>query len=100
MTDIEESLARGLADSAAGRVVDLGSFTPYTIEDTAVYDRVSANTLEPGDQIIIDGDRVRLITVDSDREDIDEVFVTFENFDGEAEDAPLYADDEFDLWAL
>lgn len=68
--------------------------------DAEIYDHVTADSLEVGDQTIIDGDMVVILTVDKDREDIDEVYVTFENLTGDAEDAPLYADDVFPLWSL
>ncbi len=67
----------------------------YTIDGT-----LSADTLEVGDQIIIEGDLCIIRKVDSDREDIDEVYVWVENLSGGDEEFALYADDYFDMWYL
>ena len=64
-----------------------------------IHDHVSADTLEVGDQTLIDGDAVIILTVDKDREDIDEVYVTFENLTGISDDAALFADDVYPLWS-
>ena len=63
-----------------------------------IYDQISADALEVNDQIVIDGDLFIIKTIDKDREDIDEVFVTGENLSGGDSEFPLYADDLFDMW--
>lgn len=69
-------------------------------DDTFVVDTISADTLVPGDQIVIEGEYFIIRAVDSDREDIDEVFVTGENLSGGDNEFILYADDYYDLWSV
>jgi hypothetical protein len=66
-----------------------------------IIDMVTADSLGPGDQIIVDEDIVIVRTVDMDREDPDEVFITFENLSDPAgtDRLPLFADDLFPLWS-
>lgn len=69
-------------------------------EDIIITDNVSADSLIAGDQIIVDGEYFIIRTVDKDRDDIDEVFVTGENLSGGDTEFPLYADDYYDVWAI
>jgi len=73
-----------------------------TIDGTTVnkIDTVPAYSLVPGDQAIIEGDLCVILTVDDDRDDIDEVFVTVDNQSGEDDSFALYADDEYVLWSI
>ena len=71
------------------------------MDDITIVDSISADTLVRGDQIIIEGDLCIIASVDSDRDDIDEVFVTVENLSDPTEtEFPLYADDYFDVWTV
>lgn len=64
------------------------------------YDTVSADTLEVGDQVIIDGDYVEVRDI-RDTDDIDEVVVVgYSHESGDTETYSLYADDMYGLWAL
>lgn len=65
-----------------------------------VIDTITADTIEVGDNLIIDGDLVRVTAVDSDREDIDEVFVSVENLTGDDDSFVLFADDPYDVWII
>lgn len=72
-----------------------------TNEDVTIIDTVSADTLVPGDQIIIQGDLLIIRTVDSDREDIDEVLIKGENLTNPDEDEfAVFADEYFQVWSL
>jgi hypothetical protein len=68
--------------------------------DAEIYDHVTADSLEVGDQTIIEGDMVVILSIDTDRDDIDEVLVKVENLSGTEDEFPLYADDLYPLWAL
>ena len=69
--------------------------------EITIYDpNVSADTLEAGDQTIIDGDLVVILFVDTDRPDPDEVFVKVENLSGGDDEFTLYADDTYELWSV
>lgn len=71
------------------------------VTDPEVFDRVSADTLAVGDQVIVDGEFFIIHSVDSDREDIDEVVIKGENLTDPFNDSlTLYADDMYDLWAM
>ena len=69
-------------------------------DDIEILFSTTADTLVPNDQVIIEGDLFIVRTVDSDREDIDEVYVTGENLSGGDDEFALYADDEFQVWAI
>lgn len=69
-------------------------------DDTIIIDNVPADTLSPGDQIVVDGEYFIIFEVDSDRDDIDEVFIRGENLDGGDSEFSLYADDYYDVWAI
>lgn len=68
--------------------------------DLNIIDCVPAHTIEPGDQIIIEGDHIEVKTVE-DGSDIDEVIV--EGYSHESGDLvmyTLYADDEYNVWSV
>lgn len=66
-----------------------------------VIDNISADTIEAGDQIIVDGDPIEVTHVDNDREDIDEILVRgFSHDSGDTVEYPLYADDYYDVWTV
>lgn len=70
-------------------------------EDVKVVDTVFADAIEPGDQIVVEGDHIEVKVVDTDREDPDEVLVKGYSHDsGDAVEYPLYADDTFDVWSI
>lgn len=69
-------------------------------EDYTVLYTVTADSIEVGDQLIIEGDLFIVQHIDSDREDIDEVFVKGDNLSGGETEFSLFADDEFDVWAV
>lgn len=71
-----------------------------TTDNVEILFTATADSLVPGDQIIVEGDLFIIRTVDNDREDIDEVFVKGENLSGGDDEFVLYADDEFEVWAL
>lgn len=65
-----------------------------------IIDNISADTIEVGDQILIDGDPIEVKSV-SEGEDIDEVIVKgYSHETGDTETYSLYADDYFDVWAV
>lgn len=69
--------------------------------DVIVHFTVQADQIEPGDQIIVEGDLFIVHSVDTDREDIDEVLVKGENLTNLDEtEFVLFADDEFDVWSI
>lgn len=71
-----------------------------TDTDINIIDNISADTIEVGDQIIVEGDLVIVLAV-KDTDDIDEVFIRVENLsDPTVTDFSLYADDYFDVWAV
>jgi hypothetical protein len=70
------------------------------MDDILIVDTITADQIEVGDQLVIDDDLVIVKTVDNDREDIDEVFITVENLTTAADtEFPLYADDSYDVWS-
>ena len=72
-----------------------------TTENVTIIDTVSADTLEAGDQIIIQGDLFIIRTVDADRDDIDEVRLVGENLSDPTEDTyDVYADEYFQVWSI
>lgn len=72
-----------------------------TMTDTTILYSTPAHTLEVGDQIIIEGEYCIIRRLDDDRDDIDEIHVWVENLDDATNDEfDLYADDEFEVWAL
>lgn len=65
-----------------------------------IIDTVSADTIEIGDQIVVDGDLIEVTAV-LDSSDPDEVIVRgFSHESGDSETYSLFADDYFDLWAV
>lgn len=68
--------------------------------DVNIIDNISADTIEVGDQIIVDGDHIEVREV-RDSSDIDEVIVRgYSHLTGDTETYSLYADDYFDVWSL
>ena len=68
--------------------------------DITIIDNVSADTLEVGDQAIIEGDYVIIRSI-HDTDDIDEIVVKVENLSDPTEtEFSLFADDYYDIWAL
>lgn len=65
-----------------------------------IIDTIAADTIEVGDQILIDGDPIEVkFVLESD--DIDEVIVGgYSHETGDTETYSLYADDCFDFWAV
>lgn len=59
-----------------------------------------AHTLQETDQIIVDGDLFIIHTIDDDRDDIDEILVKGENLSDGPDEFVLFADDEFQVWAV
>lgn len=65
-----------------------------------IYDTISADQIEVGDQIIVDGDPIEVMSV-RETDDVDEVVVIgYSHESGDTETYSLFADDEFDLWAV
>lgn len=72
-----------------------------TDTDITVHFTVQADQIEPGDQIIVEGDLFIVHSVDADRDDIDEVLVKGENLTNIDEtEFVLFADDEFEVWSI
>lgn len=73
-----------------------------TTDHVNIIDTVPAYSLVAGDQILIESDLVVIRSVDDDRPDPDEIFVTFENLSDPVGDtsAELFADDRFEIWAI
>lgn len=70
------------------------------IDDIIIIDTVSADTIEVGDQVIIEGDHIEVTRV-SETEDIDEVVISgFSHISGDSETYALYADDTYEIWSL
>lgn len=68
--------------------------------DVNIIDTISADTIEVGDQILIEGDPIE-VTYVGETEDIDEIIVKgFSHDSGDSETYSLYADDYFDIWAV
>ena len=65
-----------------------------------VYDSISADTIEVGDQIIIDNEPIEVRSI-SETEDPDEIVIRGYSHDtGDVEQFSLYADDYYDLWSI
>ena len=65
-----------------------------------IIDSISADTIESGDQIIVEGDPIEVKSV-HDSDDIDEVIVIgYSHVSGDTERYSLYADDYYDVWAV
>lgn len=61
---------------------------------------ITADSLEPGDQIVIGEELVIIWAVDNDRPDPDEVFINVENLSGGDTEFSLHADDTYTLWSM
>lgn len=72
-----------------------------TIADTDIQTLFTtpAHTLEVGDQIKVDGDLFIIRTI-VETDDVDEVLVKGENLSDGPDEFSLFADDEFEVWAL
>jgi hypothetical protein len=65
-----------------------------------IIDNISADTIEVGDQIIIEEDLVEVKGVGPSN-DIDEIVVNgYSHVTGDSEVYSLYADDYYDVWAV
>jgi hypothetical protein len=72
-----------------------------TTDNVNILFTTTADSLVPGDQIIVDDELIIVHSVDHDREDIDEVLVKGENLtDPDNNELPLYADDEYAVWGI
>ena len=70
------------------------------MDDIEIIDNISADTIEVGDQIIVEGDHIQVSSV-TDSDDIDEVVVTGYSHDsGDSVEYSLFADDYFDVWTV
>lgn len=68
--------------------------------DVDIIDTITADSIEPGDQILIDGDPIEVKRVE-ETADVDEVVVIGYSHDtGDTERYSLYADDTYDLWSV
>lgn len=68
--------------------------------DINIIDNISADTIEVGDQIIIEGDLIEVTGV-SETDDIDEVVIRgFSHVTGDSEVYSLFADDYYDVWSI
>lgn len=68
--------------------------------DVNIIDNISADTIEVGDQILIEGDPIE-VTYVGETDDIDEIIIKgFSHDSGDRETYSLYADDYFDVWAV
>lgn len=65
-----------------------------------IFDSISADTIEVGDQIIVDGDPIEVQAILHDfGQDIDEVLIRgYSHESGDSATYSLYADDYFDVW--
>jgi hypothetical protein len=69
--------------------------------DAIIHDTIQADQIEDGDQILVDGDHLENVRVDSDPEDIDAVVVTGYSFDsGDAVTYTLPYDYDVQVWSL
>lgn len=65
-----------------------------------IYDTITADQIEVGDQIIVDGDPIEVKSV-HDTDDPDEVVVSgYSHETGDTETYSLFADDPYNLWAV
>lgn len=70
------------------------------IDDTIILDTISADSIEIGDQVIIEGDYIE-VTYVGETDDIDEIVVKgFSHETGGKETYSLYADDYYQTWAV
>lgn len=68
--------------------------------ETNIIDTIPAYAIEVGDQVIIDGDYIEVSSVE-ETNDIDEIVVRgFSHISGDSETYSLFADDDFDIWAV
>ena len=68
--------------------------------DVNIIDTVPAFSIEPGDQILVDGDPIEVKRIE-ETDDVDEVVVIGYSHDtGDTERYSLYADDTYDVWAV
>lgn len=68
-------------------------------ETYEIIDNISADSIESGDQIIIEGDLVEVKRVEQ-TDDLDEILIRgYNNTTGDMETFSLYADDYFDVWS-
>lgn len=79
--------------------IDLDFDIDFT-DDVKVIDSVSADTIEVGDQIVVDGDYVEVKGLDETL-DPDEVVVTgYSHNSGDRVMYSLYADDYYEIWTV
>lgn len=65
-----------------------------------IIDTVPAYSIEPNDQILVEGDPIEVHTV-REGNDVDEIVVTgYSHESGDLVTYSLFADDLFDLWAV
>ena len=70
------------------------------IDDTIILDTISADSIEIGDQVIIEGDYIE-VTFVGQTDDIDEIIVKgFSHDTGDREEYSLFADDYYQTWAV
>lgn len=69
--------------------------------DAIIHDTIQADQIEDGDQILVDGDHLENVRVDSDPEDIEAVVVTgYSNDSGDAVTYTLPYDYDVQVWSL
>ena len=70
--------------------------------DVNIIDTISADTIEVGDQILVDGDPIEVRAILNEYgQDPDEVIVRgYSHESGDNATYSLYADDYFDVWAV
>lgn len=65
-----------------------------------IIDNISADTIEVGDQILIEGDPIEVKSI-NETDDIDEIVISGYSHDtGDTETYSLFADDYFDVWGV
>lgn len=65
-----------------------------------IIDNISADTIEVGDQILVEGDPIEVTHVE-ESDDLDEVVVKgFSHESGDRETYSLFADDYYDVWSI
>lgn len=70
------------------------------LNDTREIDQITADTIEVGDQIVVDEDYIEVHTV-TETDDIDEIIVTgYSHSTGDHVTYSLYADDYHVVWAV
>lgn len=61
---------------------------------------VTADSIEAGDQVVIEDDLIEVRAV-IETDDLDEIVVVgYNNTTGDVERFSLYADDEYDIWSV